>query len=114
MAKITQPMRDQIMTVLGRHIFRVQKEDALMQAAVAVIDAQAELDKATSYLKTLRGELLTLAALVMKQRGGDKIVITAQDLIDLPKDEEIHISNPEPGVRIYERRAIPSRIVLNG
>lgn len=100
--KLTREMRDKVGAILGEHIFRVSKEDALMQAAVAVLDAQAERDRANLLLEAVRGELRALAAIQMRQRGVGKLVLTRKEFDEVPADLEVDISNPEPGVRVYQ------------
>ena len=98
--KLTQPMRDQISSILGVHIWRMAREDAMMQAATAVLDAQAELERCKLRLEALRGEIKTLAALAIKKQGGDRLVLTRKEFNELP-DCEVHVEAPEPGIRIY-------------
>lgn len=102
--KLTREIRDTVASILGPHIFRVAKEDALMQAATAVLDSKAELDHTKVLMEALRGEIRTLAALQMRQRGVDRLVLTRKELDDLPQDLEVHVEAPEPGVRVYELR----------
>jgi hypothetical protein len=100
--KLTREIRDTVATILGSHIFRVSKEDALMQAAAAVLDAQGELKHTKLLMEALRGEIRTLAALQMRQRGVSRLVLTRKELDDLPQDLEVNVEAPEPGVRVYE------------
>jgi hypothetical protein len=106
-SKLSRDLRDKISQILGPHIFRVAKEDALMQAAAAVLDAQAELDYTKVQSEALRGEIRTLAALQMRQRGVERLVLTRKELDDLPQDLEVIVEAPEPGVRVYELRTKP-------
>lgn len=110
--KITREIRDTIATILGSHIFRVSKEDALMQAATAVLDAHAELDHVKVQAEALRGEIRTLAAIQMRQRGVSRLVLTRQELNDLPQDLEVNVEAPEPGVRVYELVSKPTAAAL--
>jgi len=111
--KLTREMRDTIATILGPHIFRVSKEDALMQSATAVLDANAERDHVKVLAEALRGEIRTLAAIQMRQRGVSRLVLTRKELDDLPQDVEVNVEAPEPGVRVYELVAkTAAKIVL--
>lgn len=100
--KLTRDMRDKIGAILGPHIFLVSKEDALMQAAVEVLDAREELKRTKLLMEALRGEIRTLAAIQMRQRGVSRLVLTRKELDDLPQDLEVNVEAPEPGVRVYE------------
>lgn len=108
-------LRQTIESVLGSHIFRVTREDALMQAATQVLDAQQERDRLKLLLEAVRGELKTLAAIQMSQRGVSRLVLTRKEFDAVDEESEIHIEAPEPGVRIYEmRRKAIKGVVLNG
>lgn len=114
--KLGRDMRDKIATILGPHIFRVSKEDALMQSAVAVLDAQGERDRMKVLLEAVRGEIRVLAAIQMRQRGVGRLVLTRKEFDSIPADMEVAIEAPEPGVRVYELRVkqeAPSRLVVN-
>jgi hypothetical protein len=109
-------MRDKISEVLGPHIFTVAKEDALMQAAVAVLDAQQEAMRHKFTMEAVRAELRTLAAIMMKQRGVPRLVIT-KDEFRIAQEHEVEASTPEPGIRIYElkRKMVEEpKVILNG
>lgn len=103
--KLTDEMRDKIREIMGPHIFTVTREDALMQAAVEVLDAKAERDRLQLLLEAVRGEMRTLAAIVIGQQGGLRLVLTRRELEAIPSDAEVHVTTPEPGVRIYELRS---------
>lgn len=103
--KLGREVRDQIASVLGPHIFRVAKEDALAQAAVAVLDAEGERDRMKLLLEAVRGELHALAAIQMRQRGVGRLVLTRKEFDAIPDGQEVFIEQPEPGVRVYELRA---------
>lgn len=111
--KLTREIRDTVQTILGPHIFRVSKEDALMQAATAVLDANAERDHIKVLAEALRGEIRTLAALQMRQRGVSRLVLTRKELEDLPQDLEVNVEAPEPGVRVYELVSKPTAEALS-
>lgn len=89
-----------------------------MQAAVAVLDAQAELEHTKVLTETLRGEIRTLAATMIRKGHLDRIVLTRKEFDDIPQDLELYVEAPEPGVRVYELRvratatAPPSKLVL--
>lgn len=94
--------------------------------AELAVDIQDHIDKAKFYqvrFEALKGEIKTLAAIVMsKQRGGfsSKIVIRKTELDAIPEDLEVHIEQPEPGVRVYTMRKVAKkageevRRILNG
>ncbi|HXI41603.1 MAG TPA: hypothetical protein VNH83_16595 [Bryobacteraceae bacterium] len=105
-------VRNTIESILGNHIFRVAREDALMQAATAVLDAQQERDRLKLLLEAVRGELRTLAAIQMSQRGVSRLVLTRKEFDAVDEESEVHIESPEPGVRIYEMRR--KGVMLNG
>lgn len=103
--KLPREMRDKISHILGPHIFTVSKEDALMQAAVSVLDANAERDHAKVLMEALRGEVRTLAAIIIQQQHLARIVVTRKEFDAIPEELELYVEAPEPGVRIYELRA---------
>jgi len=94
--------------------------------AELAVDIQDYIDKAKFYqvrFEALRGEIKTLAAIVMsKQKAGlsSRITITRKEMDAIPPDMEVHIETPEEGVRIYTMRKIPKkagaevRRILNG
>src|SRR3981189_3288131 len=111
--KLTREIRETVAAILGPHIFRVSKEDALMQAATAVLDANAERDHVKVLAEALRGEGRRLAAMQMRQRGVSRLVLPRKELDDLPQDLEVNVEAPEPGVRVYELVAkAAAKIVL--
>lgn len=102
--KLSRDFRDKIGTILGSHIFMVSKEDALMQASVAVLDAQGERDRMRVLLEAVRGELRTLAAVLIRSQHLERIVLTRKEFEEIPADLDLYVEAPEPGVRIYELR----------
>jgi hypothetical protein len=104
---------------------KMGQEMGRMLAELAV-DIQDYIDKAKFYqvrFEALKGEIKTLAAIVMsKQSGGysSKIVLRKSELDAIPEDLEVHIETPEPGVRVYSMRKVPKdagaevRRILNG
>jgi len=96
--------RAEIEEILGPRIFKIPHSAALQQAAVAVLDATQERDRLKVLLEAVRGELRTLAAIQMKQRGVSRLVLTMKEFQELA-DIEVNVECPEPGVRIYEMRA---------
>jgi hypothetical protein len=100
----TAKFRAEIEAVLGTKIFQLPKDQALMQAAVETMDARAERDRMKLLLEAVRGEIRTLAALQMRQRGTNRLVLTQKELNELG-EFEVHVETPEPGIRIYELRA---------
>lgn len=118
--------------LLGNRDFtRVMPEGELGQQmgrmlAELAVDIQDHIDKAKFYqvrFEALKGEIKTLAAIVMsKQQGGlsSKIVITRKEMDAIPEDLEVHIDSPEDGVRVYTMRKIPKKVgpelrrILNG
>lgn len=99
--KLPKDLRDKIGRILGPHIFRASREDALMQAAVAVLDATQELEQLRLTVETLRGEIRTLVAIQIKQRGVDRLILTRKEFDAIPGDVTVKAESPEPGVRIY-------------
>lgn len=53
-------------------------------------------------LEAVRGELRTLAAIQMRQRGVQRLVLTRKEFDEIPKNVDVKIEAPEKGVRIYE------------
>jgi len=93
--------------------------------AELAVDIQDYIDKAKFYqvrFEALRGEIKTLAAIVMsKQPMGlsSRITITRKEMDAIPADMEVHIETPEEGVRVYTMRKIPKvgaevKRILNG
>jgi len=94
--------------------------------AELAVDIQDYIDKAKFYqvrFEALRGEIKTLAAIVMsKQPMGlsSRITITRKEMDAIPADMEVHIETPEEGVRVYTMRKIPKKVgaevkrILNG
>jgi hypothetical protein len=92
--------------------------------AELAVDIQDYIDKAKFYqvrFEALRGEIKTLAAIVIAREGiGNRIVITREQMNAIPADVEVHIETPEEGVRVYTLRKIPKkagaevRRILNG
>ncbi len=99
--KLPPQLRDTISRILGAHIFTVSREDALMQAATAVLDATQELETLRLTVETLRGEIRTLVAIQMKQRGVDKLILTRKEFEAIPLDVTVKAEAPEPGIRVY-------------
>jgi len=90
-------MRDTSRRILGRTIFRVSKEDALIAVATAVLD-RIRARSRQGVGGGARGEIRTLAAIQMRQRGGAGSCSRAIELDDLPQVVEDQRA-PEPGVR---------------
>lgn len=98
------------------------KEMGRMLAELAV-DIQDYIDKAKFYqvrFEALKGEIKTLAAIVMSKQADKRIVITRKEMDAIPEDVEVHVEQPEEGVRIYTLRKIPKKTgaevsrILNG
>jgi hypothetical protein len=78
-----------------------------MLAEIAV-ELQDRIDEAKHWKvisEALRGELRTLAALIIKQQHLERIVVTRSEFEAIPADLELYVETPEPGVRVYELRA---------
>jgi hypothetical protein len=94
-----------------------------MLAEIAV-ELQDRIDEAKSWrlrFEALRGEIKTLAAIIMARQTDKRIVITRKELDALPEDVEVNVETPEPGVRIYtlhtvvkEPKGDKSKVILNG
>jgi len=77
-----------------------------MLAEIAV-ELQDRIDEAKHWKvisEALRGEIRTLAALIIKQQRLERIVVTQKEFEAFPENQELVIEVPEPGVRIYELR----------
>jgi hypothetical protein len=101
-----------VQSVLGEDCFRTPRDEVLMHAAAMVMDATDQAKRLKVALEAVRGELKTLAVLAMRQRGVTRLVLTRSELEAVPRDTEIEVLSPEPGVRIYQIKA--KEVVLNG
>lgn len=95
--------KSEIEDILGPRCFTAPRIEVLQQCAVAVLDATQERDRLKLLLEAVRGELRTLAAISMKQRGTTRLVLTRKEFAEIG-DVEVVVESPEPGVRIYELR----------
>ena len=85
---------------------------ALTQAAAAVADAQAERDHWRAVAGIAQTEMVMLASVILKSDRG-RIVVKSEDFQAISnRGLELHTSNPDPGVRVYELKAKAK--VLNG
>lgn len=88
--------------VLGEQIMMANVEDALTQAAAAVIDAHAERDHWRKAYAKVSTELRAVVGVVMHKKHTRRMVITEREFNQIDKNLRIAISNPQPGIRVYE------------
>jgi hypothetical protein len=93
---------DGVAQVLGEQIRQAEIEDALTQAAAAVLDAHAERDHWRKAYAKVSVELRAVVGVVMHGKRTRRMVITEREFNAIDKNLRIAISNPEPGIRVYE------------
>jgi hypothetical protein len=76
----------------------------LAEIAVELMDAKQEAAHWKAAFEAVRDEIRILAGVAIKQKGGERLVITKTELERMPTNTELHVGTPEPGVRIYELR----------
>lgn len=76
----------------------------LAEIAVELMDAKQEARHWKRSYETVREEIKVLAAVTIKEQGGDRLVITRAQYAAVPQNTELWLDTPEPGVRIYELR----------
>lgn len=84
----------------------------LAELIAELADAKAECAHWKAAFETVRDEIKVLAAVAIQQRG-EKLIVTRKELQAL-EGKELHVGEPEPGVRIYEvreRRSTPAEAV---
>src|SRR5471032_657394 len=94
--------RERLHGLLGEQIITAEIEDALTQAAAAVLDAQVERDHWRKAYAKVSVELRAVVGVVMHARHTRRMVITEREFNAIDKNLRIAISNPEPGIRVYE------------
>lgn len=94
--------REELGALLGDQIMHAKIEDALTQAAAAVMDAQAERDHWRKAYAKVSVELRAVLGVVMRRKAVRRMTITEREFNQVDKNLRIAISNPEPGIRVYE------------
>lgn len=94
--------RERLQGLLGEQIHRAEVEDALTQAAAAVLDAHEERDHWRKAYAKVSVELRAVVGVVMHAKHTRRMVITEREFNQIDKGLRIAISNPEPGIRVYE------------
>jgi hypothetical protein len=99
--------RAEVESILGKGVFTEPRAQVLMRCATEVLDAKDKHDRMKLLLEAVRGELRTLAAIIMRQQGTSRLVLTRKEFDAVPDNVEVHVETPEPGIRIYELRTKP-------
>jgi hypothetical protein len=94
--------RERLQGLLGEQIRNAEVEEALRQAAVAVLEAHEERDYWRRGYAKVSVELRAVVGVVMHARHTRRMVITEREFNQIDKGLRIAISNPEPGIRVYE------------
>lgn len=76
----------------------------LAEIAVELMDAKQEAQHWKNSFDTVRQEIKILAAVAIKQKGAQRLVITQAEFAAVPPNTELWLETPEPGVRVYELR----------
>ena len=84
---------------LGGEIGRVMAE-----IAIELADAKLEAKHWRNSFTVVQKEIKVLAAVLMHEKGERRLVVTLKALQQIPPNLELHVAEPEPGVRIYEMR----------
>jgi hypothetical protein len=93
--------------ILGVSPMRQKVEEireALVKASAAVLDAHAERDHWRLAYAEVSSEMRLVIAMLLKQTGRDRLVITEREYAAFDPALEVFAGNPEPGVRVYELR----------
>lgn len=105
-----QDPREQARAILGLNDLPVEKatpekiEEALVIASVAVLDAHEERDHWRAAYGVIQNEMKFLLATFMRKgcrAGQRKLIVSIKDVQDLDAGWEVHVDNPEPGIRTY-------------
>lgn len=76
----------------------------LAEIAVELMDAKQEAAHWKKSFDTVRDEIKILAAVAMRKRGEQRLVITRAEFAAVPPNTELWLDTPEEGVRVYEIR----------
>lgn len=104
MADKLSSAQEQLMALINNKAFAQAAGSCLAEIAVELMDSKAEAAHWKQSFETVRDEIKVLAATVIKQRGAERLVITQAEFAAVPKNTELWLDTPEPGVRIYELR----------
>lgn len=96
------PAQQQLMRLIHHKKMAPLIGQTLAEIAVELMDAKREAAHWKQSFETVRDEIKVLAGVAIKQRG-ERLVVTRKELQEL-EGRELHVGNPEPGVRIYELR----------
>ena len=94
----------------SEHATPADVSNALAQAAAAVADAHAERDHWRAAYGIVQTEMVMLASVILASRGKDgKLTVSAEAFKRLSPNMQLHVGNPEPGVRVYEMRKMAKK-----
>lgn len=104
MADQLSQAQDSLMKLVNNRELAQLVGSTLAEIAVELMDAKQEAAHWKQSFESVRDEIKVLAGVAIKQQGGQRLVITRKALKEMGEGVELHVGNPEPGVRIYELR----------